>query len=176
MEPARYSAVEKLRDGRRLEIRALKPEDRAGLLAAVDRTSSESLYRRFFSARRRFTERETAYFVNVDFKTHVALVAIVDEEGRPVIVGGGRYIVVEPEKAELAFAVVDAYQRQGIRAALMRHLAIIARGAGLRRFIAELLAENTPMLRVFEHSGYGVRTKLESQVLHVELDLGPSAS
>ena len=32
------------------------------------------------------------------------------------------------------------------------------------------------MLRVFEHSGYGIRTKLESQVLHVELDLGPSAS
>ena len=174
MEPARYSAVEKLRDGRRLVIRALKPEDRAGLLAAVDGTSSESLYRRFFSARRRFTERETAYFVNVDFKTHVALVALVDEEGRPVIVGGGRYIVVEPEKAELAFAVVDAYQRQGIGAALMRHLAIIAREAGLRQFVAELLAENTPMLKVFEHSGNGIRTQLESRVLHVELDLGAS--
>jgi GNAT superfamily N-acetyltransferase len=174
MEPARYFAVEKLRDGRRLEIRALKPEDRAGLLAAVDRTSPKSLYRRFFSARRRFTERETAYFVNVDFQTHVALVAVVDEEGRPVIVGGGRYIVVEPEKAEVAFAVVDEYQGQGIGSALMRHLAIIARGTGLRQFIAELLAENTPMLKVFEKSGCRLRTTLESQVLHVELDLRQS--
>jgi GNAT superfamily N-acetyltransferase len=176
MEPARYFAVEKLRDGCRLEIRALKPEDRAGLLAAVDRTSPESLYRRFFSARRRFTERETAYFVNMDFKTHVALVAIVDEGGRPVIVGGGRYIVVRPEKAELAFAVVDEYQGQGIGSALMRHLAIIARGTGLRQFIAELLAQNAPMLKVFEKSGCPLRRKLDSQILHVELDLRQSSS
>src|SRR5262245_23388218 len=105
VEPSRYSAVERLRDGRSVEIRALTPDDRAELLSAVDRTSAESLYRRFFSARRHFTERETAYFVNVDFKGHVALVAVVDEEGRPVIVGGGRYIVVQPDEAELAFAV-----------------------------------------------------------------------
>ena len=171
MEPAEYSAIETLRDGRRLEIRALRPEDRAGLLAAVDRTSEESLYRRFFSAKRRFTERETTYFVNVDFKTHVALVAVVPEEGQPAIVGGGRYIVVDRETAEVAFVVVDAYQGHGIGSALMRHLITIASGAGLRHFTAEVLARNAPMLTVFENSGGALRTKLESGVLHLELDL-----
>jgi RimJ/RimL family protein N-acetyltransferase len=171
MEPAGYSAVETLRDGRRLEVRALRPEDRAGLLAAVDRTSDESLYRRFFSAKRRFTERETTYFVNVDFETHVALVAVVHEDGRPVIVGGGRYIVVERETAEVAFAVVDDYQGHGVGSALMRHLIRIASGAGLRHFVAEVLARNTAMLTVFERCGGAMRTKLESGVLHVEVDL-----
>jgi RimJ/RimL family protein N-acetyltransferase len=176
VNPARYSAVEALRDGRRIEIRALTPDDRTALLSAVDRTSTESLYRRFFSARRRFTERETAYFLNVDFKNHVALVAVIDEDGRQTIIAGGRYIAVDPGKAELAFAVVDAYQGQGIGSALLRHLAAIARTGDVRQFTAEVLAENTPMLRVFDRSGLRVRTSTESGVIHVEVDLGPPPS
>ena len=105
-----YSAVEPLRDGRRVEIRALKPDDREGLVAAVGRASDQSLYRRFFGAKRDFSEREIAFFLNVDFVNHVALVAVLEEDGRPVIIAGGRYVVVQPGKAEVAFAVVDRYQ------------------------------------------------------------------
>ena len=76
-EAAKYSATEALRDGSRVEIRALRPDDRAAVLAAVDHTSSKSLYRRFFAARRSFTESEIALFLNVDFTSHVALVAAV---------------------------------------------------------------------------------------------------
>ena len=36
MQARDYSAIETLRDGRAAEIRALRPEDRAGLLAAAD--------------------------------------------------------------------------------------------------------------------------------------------
>jgi GNAT superfamily N-acetyltransferase len=166
-----YSAIEALRDGRRLEIRALTSDDRADLLAAVGRASAESLYRRFFSVRRGFTEQETAYFLNVDFVSHVALVAVVEEAGRPVIVGGGRYIVVQPGKAEMAFAVIDQYQGQRVGAALLRHLARIARSAGLLELVADVLAENAPMLKVFEKSGFPVTTTREADVLHVTLRL-----
>ena len=170
-EAAKYSAVEALRDGRRVEIRALRPDDRADLLAAVDRTSAKSLHRRFFTVKRRFTERETDFFLNVDFVSHVALVAVVEEDGRSVIAGGGRYVLVEPGRAEVAFAVVDAYQRQGIGALLMRHLAAIALDAGLKELIAEVLPENIPMLRVFERSGLRLGAKLEEGVMHVVLQL-----
>ena len=168
---AKYSAIEALRDGRRLEIRALGPDDRADLLAAVGRSSGQSLYRRFFAVRRGFTEPEIAFFLNPDFVDHVALVAVVEESGRPVIAGGGRYVVVQPGKAEVAFAVVDQYQGQGIGAALMRHLAAIARGAGLEELIAEVLPDNIPMLKVFEKSGFRLSTKREPQVVHVVLRL-----
>ena len=69
------SAIEALRDGCRVEIRALRPDDRADLIAAVGRTSAQSLYRRFFGLKRSFTEQEVAFFVNVDFVNHVALIA-----------------------------------------------------------------------------------------------------
>jgi hypothetical protein len=46
-EAASYAAIEVLRDGTRVDIRALRPDDRAAILAAVDHTSERSLYRRF---------------------------------------------------------------------------------------------------------------------------------
>ena len=167
----KYSAIETLRGGRRVEIRALRPDDRADLIAAVGRASAQSLYRRFFGLKRSFSEQEAAFFVNVDFVNHVALVALIDEGGRSVIVGGGRYVVVQPGQAEVAFVVIDEYQGQGIGRALVRHLATIARAAGLQTLIAEVLPENTPMLQMFKTSGLQWSTKREAQVVHVTLRL-----
>ena len=171
VEAATYSAAETLRDGRRVDIRALRQDDRSEILAAVGRTSPESLYRRFFTVKRGFTKEETAYFLNIDFVDHVALVAVVEEASRPVIVGGARYILLRPGKAEVAFAVIDQYQGQGIGAALLRHLAGIARDAGLRELIADVLPGNDAMLKVFAKSGLPLRTKHESDVMHVVLQL-----
>ena len=166
-----YSAIETLRDGRATEIRALRPEDRAGLLAAVDRTSDRSLYRRFFAFKRGFTDQEVDFYLKVDFVSHVALVATLEENGRPVIVGGARYIVGQPDQAEVAFAVDDAHQGRGIGAALMRHLALIARRAGLKELAADVLPDNTAMLKVFAASGLGLRTRREPDATHVVLRL-----
>ena len=80
-------------------------------------------------------------------------------------------MTIEPGKAEVAFAVIDRYQGQGIGAALMRHLATIARHAGMTELIAEVLPENVPMLKVFEKSGYLSSTKREARVIHVSLQL-----
>ena len=93
-EVAHYSAFETRRDGQRIEIRALRPDDRAALIAAVARSSAQSLYRRFFEIKRHFTEPEIEFFLNVDFVNHVALVAVVEENGRPAVIGGARYVVV----------------------------------------------------------------------------------
>ena len=170
-DAATYLAVAPLRDGRRLEIRALRPDDRDALVAAVDRASDQSLHRRFFAVRRHFTEQELDFFVNVDFVDHVALVAVVEEGGRRVIAGGARYVMIQPGKAEVAFAVLDQYQGQGIGTVLMRHLAAIARAAGLDELIAEVLPDNAPMLKVFEQSGLRVSTRREADVVHVSLRL-----
>jgi RimJ/RimL family protein N-acetyltransferase len=171
LEAAKYSAFESLR-GRRVEIRALKPDDRAHLLTAAARSSEQSLYRRFFAVKRSFTESEIAFFLNIDFVSLVALVAVLEESGRPVIAGGGRYVVVQPGKAEIAFAVVDQYQGHGIGAALMHHLAAIAQTAGLEELIAEVLPDNLAMLKVFEKSGFPLDIKREPQVVHLALRLG----
>jgi ribosomal protein S18 acetylase RimI-like enzyme len=170
-EAADYSAPDQLRDGRPVNIRALRPDDRADMLVAIGRTSTQSLQRRFFAPKKGFSEREMTFFLDIDFDSHVALVAQLDEDGRPAIVGGGRYIVVQPGQAEIAFIVVDAYQGQGIGTILMRHLAVLARGAGLKELVAEVLPENSAMLKLFRKFGFRTATKGSHQVIHLTLQL-----
>jgi GNAT superfamily N-acetyltransferase len=167
-----YLAVETLRDGRRLVVRAFKPEDRTDFLAAAERTGPLTRYRRFFALKPKFSEREMNFFLNVDLDKHVALIALMDEAGRQIIVAAGRYIVIQPQKAEVAFTVIDQYQRQGIAPILLRHLIGIARSAGLNTLIAEVLSENMQMLKVFEKSGLPVQTSRDHpEVVHVTMQL-----
>ena len=79
--------------------------------------------------------------------------------------------MVQPGTAEVAFAVVDQYQGQGIGSALMRHVAAVARAARLDELIADVLPDNLPMLKVFENSGLPVRTKREPGVVQVVIEL-----
>jgi GNAT superfamily N-acetyltransferase len=170
-ETALYSAQETLKSGFRVQIRALQLQDRDDMLAAVDRTSAQSLYRRFFGPKRHFSEREASFFLEVDFVNHVALVATADEEGRTTIVGGGRYVVLKPGRAEVAFVVIDKFHGQGIGTLLMHHLAAIAREAGLTELVAEVLPENLSMLKVFEKSGLPIIRTSDRGVVHVVLKL-----
>ena len=170
MLPAAYSAQGLLRDGRPVKIRALQPNDEAGMLAAIDRTGTESLKRRFFVTKRGFSENEKAFFMNIDFVDHVALVVEIDEGGAASIIGGGRYVVVKPGEAEMAFIVVDAYQGQGIGAILARHLVGLARAAGLKQLSADVLPENRAMRRVLGKFGFQICGR-DPHVVHLKLPL-----
>jgi RimJ/RimL family protein N-acetyltransferase len=168
---ARYSVVEPLRDGRQIEIRAFRPEDSPAFIAAAGEVGPRSRYLRFFTLKREFSEKEREFFLNVDFDKHVALVALTEEAGQKLIVGAARYVGVEPGKAEVAFTVIDRYQGQGIGAALLRHLTIVAREAGLREFIAEVLPENVSMLKVLKSSRLPMNTISDPDVVHVTMQL-----
>ena len=120
---------------------------------------------------RRFSDKQELRFLNVDFVNHVALVVVAEEEGGRHIVGEARYVVMKPGQAEVAFGIIDAYQKQGLGPALMRHLTTIARAAGLKELIADVLQENEPMLKVFRRSGLPVRTQHDHGVIHTTLDL-----
>jgi RimJ/RimL family protein N-acetyltransferase len=171
MASATYSAQEHLRDGRQIEIRALRPDDEADMLAAIDRIGKDSLQRRFFVTKRGFSDREKAFFMKIDFVNHVALVAQIAEDARLAIVGGARYVAVKPGQAEVAFMVVDAYQGQGIGAILTGHLVGLARAGGLKELVAEVLPENTAMRKVLGKFGFRVGRTADPQVVHMTMPL-----
>ena len=89
---AGYSAIEHLRDGRQIEVRAFRPEDPSALIAAVGQVGPRSSYLRFFTLKRKFSDREREFFLNVDFDEHVAC--------QKPIIAAGRYVCVAPGKAE----------------------------------------------------------------------------
>jgi GNAT superfamily N-acetyltransferase len=167
MDASQYLAVATLRDGTAVEVRAQRPTDREGMRSALVQMGDESIQRRFFAPRRHFSEREVAFFLDIDFVSQVALVAVANG----AIVGGCRYIVTDPGEAEVAFSVADAWQGRGIGRLLMEHLTAIARHQGLHHLVAEVLHENMPMLAVFRRSGLKTVTHHEGGVVHMRLKL-----
>jgi len=155
-EISAYSAQESLRDGNRVEIRALRPEDQADMLAALEHTSPDSLQRRFFVMKRHFSEKERAFFMNIDFENHV---------------GGSRYVVFESGRAEVALIVIDAWQGRGLGSILVRHLVKLARDAGLKELTAEVLPENRAMLKIFGNLGFKRAARSDPHTVHLALDL-----
>jgi len=176
MEARNYSATETLRDGSVVEIRAQRPDDVEGMRNTLKRMSEESIVRRFFAPRRSFSPKEVASFIDIDFDKHVALVACLSVEGRPRIVGGGRYIMTAPGTAEVAFAIDDALQHRGLGSLLLKHLVLIAREQGLRQFVAEMLPENTAMLGLLRRSGLELTTVREHGVLRARAQLHSPAT
>lgn len=160
-----------MRDGTPVEVRALRPTDEGDMLAALEQTSMQSLQRRFFTPKRHFSDKERAFFMEIDFKKHVALVVLTGEAGQQAIVGGGRYVVTQPGQAELAFVVIDAWQGRGIGSILMRHLIGLARDAGLHELTAEVLPENASMLRVFGKAGFKPAKRRDPHSIHLALNL-----
>ena len=172
MDAATYHATDALRDGTPVEVRAVRAADAAALRQAMGRMSEESIVRRFFAPRSGFTQAELDRFADVDFVQHVALVATplgADHE----IIGGARYVLLSPGVAEMACAVEDSHQGRGLGSLLLRHLGVLARDAGIREIVADVLAENRPMLRLLRSSGLPIASERESDAVRLTLTLEP---
>lgn len=163
-----------LADGGTVHIRPIAPSDAERLVEMHARLSDETIYMRFFSFRPRLGEQEVAHFTNVDGADRMALVATL----RGDLIGVCRYdrSRVDPEEAEAAFLVEDAHQGRGLGTLLLEHLAVYARGQGIRRFVADTLPQNTAMQAVFRNAGFVEKARLDSGVVRVELDIEPTAT
>ncbi|MCW2496172.1 GNAT family N-acetyltransferase [Jatrophihabitans sp.] len=159
-------------DGGTMHIRPIQPSDADALVAFHAGLSSRTRYLRFFSAYPRIPERDLIRFTTVDHHDRVAFVALLGS----TIIAVGRYErTAGTDEAEVAFVVADAHQGRGIGSVLLEHLAAAARESGLRRFHAVVLAENTPMLRVFREAGYVTKRHIDQGEFMLEFEVGETA-
>ncbi len=145
----------RLRDGAPVLVRPVVPGDKTLLQDAFHRLSPTSRYRRFMSAVKELSESDLKRFTEIDYTNHMAWVA-VDKSvpGRP-LVAVARYVRLphEPETAEVAVAVVDSHQGQGLGTLLLGVLSRSAAANGIHRFLAYVLPENAPMIQIFRELG-----------------------
>ncbi|SDZ07435.1 Acyl-CoA synthetase (NDP forming) [Amycolatopsis xylanica] len=169
--PRHWEADVVLSDGGTVHLRPVIPDDADGLVALHGRLSERSRYFRYFGAYPRIPQRDLERFSVVDHHDRVAFVALLGDE----IIAVGRYERLDDgPSAEVAFVVDDAHQGRGLGSILLEHLAAAAAECGLSRFVAEVLAENSPMVRVFRDAGYQVSREIEEGVLHLEFDIDPT--
>ena len=159
--------------GAGLEIRPIEPRDSAALAAAVDQSSDEAIYRRFLNPHGRLTAAELRYLTEVDHRDHEALVALDPASSESV--GVARY-VRDPERrdsAEIAVAVLEQWQGQGVGKALVRRLADRARDEGIARFTGLMLSDNGPMRRLFADLGTSRVVSSGAGAIELAVDLEP---
>jgi acetyltransferase len=144
---------ETLRDGTRVLIRALRPEDAAlypDFLADID---TDDLRLRAFAVISEVTPRQIERLTHFDRAHAFALAAIAEDDGR--LLGVAR-VHNEPgdQSGEFAVLVRSPLKGHGLGWLLMQRMIEVARERGLQRVYGEVLRENTTMLTMCRELGF----------------------
>jgi acetyltransferase len=168
-----------LRDGTRVVVRPIRPEDRQIEREFVQQLSSESKYFRFMSGLRELSEAMLNRFTQIDYDREMALIAIVCENEKETEIGVARYVVnTDNTSCEFAVAVADAWQNRGVGTALILGLAAAARARGLLTMEGIVVARNSRMLGLMNALGFSIRAEAgDASIRHVAKQLEmPSAA
>jgi len=161
-----------LRDGSTVHVRPVRAEDAPAVRAFLEDLSPKSIALRFFS---RFPDLDRAVRWATKADQHrYGLIATSSADGRVVAHAGWERDPDRPERAEVAFAIADATQHNGLGTILLGQLTQTAAQAGVAVLNAEVLPQNHQMLHLFRDSGFPVTTRTLPGVVLVELATSPS--
>jgi acetyl coenzyme A synthetase (ADP forming)-like protein len=160
-----------LRDGSTLRLRAPGTADGDELVRFFARLSAESRYLRFQGAGT-VDLRTIEPFLHTDWRDSVSLIGELEGE----VVALATFIRLrDPRRAEVAFAVADELQGRGVGTRLLERLAAHAAAVGIAEFVAQVLPQNSAMLKVFADAGFAATRHLDGGVVEVQLELAQTA-
>lgn len=151
--------------GLQILLRPVKISDERILKDFFYALSEDSMYLRFFSMRRDMPHQRLQDFLIIDYSRKMVILALLRNKEKETIVGLGQYEVNQDmHTAELALVVRDQCQNQGVGTELFSYLIYLARRQGLLGFTAEVLVENTSMIRLFEKMGFDIKKRRDEGV------------
>jgi len=157
--------------GQTILFRPVKISDEPLLKDFFYALSPETLYKRFFSRRQDMPHEILQRFSVIDYTREMIVLATIMHGRKEIVIGMGQYKISKKTRtAEAAMVIRDGYQGQGIGTMLADHLVYLARRQGLVAFTADVFEENTPMLRIFEKSGFDVDRKSEYGVSKMRMN------
>ncbi len=160
--PAHLIRRSHLPDGTPMTIRPIRPEDADIEQEFVRNLSPEAKYYRFMQTIDELTPKMLVRFTQLDYSREMALIAVIEENGRRVQLGVARYTTnPDGRSCEFALAVSDRRRRMGIGSQLMEALMEAARSQGIRVIEGEVLADNQRMLSLMRRLGFSVRPSPE---------------
>ena len=164
-----------LRSGATLRLRPPHGPDVGLIVDFFKRMSERSVYQRFHGLPS-MAPSTVEPFVEPDWEDSGALMGTFSEDGlEEKVVALANFVRLrDPSCAEVAFAVADDLQGQGVGTRLLEQLAESAAEAGITTFVADVMPDNAPMLRVFADAGFDVSRRLESGTTEVRLAIAPT--
>lgn len=165
--PKDLEHVAVLRDGQRLHLRPIRPEDATLILAFAESMSEHSYFMRFFSPGRGLSRAMLAQLTQVDYDRELALIALLEGDDKvEAMVGVARYAPnPDAESCEFAVSVADDWNGRGLASLLMRRLMQAARESGYVRMTGSILAENAAMLQLAKRLGFTRKPDVEDSAI-----------
>jgi RimJ/RimL family protein N-acetyltransferase len=169
-----------LRDGTPALIRPMRPDDRGRIVAAFAQLDPSSIYTRYFTHVKALPEKTLDRLKDIDFEHLAGLAVTLGAGDDEIVIGSSTYVVFDApdgaRAAEVAFTIEEDYQGNGLATRLLETMIEIARRHLIVRFEADVLADNAPMLAVFNRCGLPMRKRRDGGVTHIEMDLAAKAA
>lgn len=153
--PATLIDVWALRNGTRVTLRPVLPQDHGLLGDMIRRLSQATRYNRFHGAVNGLSYDALRLMTQVDYVRHLALVITTTDCKHERVVADARYVVNdEGDSAEFAIVVDDEWQRRGLAERAMRLLGTAAQQQGLGWLHGSVLSANAPMLSLMQRCAF----------------------
>ena len=170
--PEELEHYDTLHDGTQIFFRPVKPTDEPALSEMLYSLSGRSVRTRYMTHTMTFPHKDVQQLTNVDYQQNLAIVGVVPRVSGEEIVAIAQYFLdPKTQSAEVAFIVQDEWQQKGMGTFLLDYVTQIAKQRGVKRFYAEVLPSNKPMLAIFHNSGYNINTEFDGEVYHITYDL-----
>ena len=170
--PKDYAKTCRLKDGREVLLRPIRPEDEP-LEAEMFRNLSPRTQRfRFFELIKDISHQMLIRYTQIDYDREMAIIAELEEDGVRKMAGVVRIVAdAYNETAEFAIVVADPWQGQGLGNILSDYIIEIARKRKIRTIYATLLRENQAMKHIFEKRNFSL--KAIEDLYEAELEVFP---
>jgi acetyltransferase len=163
--PKRYELVWRMRDGRSVLFRPIKPEDEPMWLEMFQNFSEESIRYRFFEIIKDTPHEVRIRYTNIDYDRELGIVAVLTEKGKERILGVVR-LIEEPDgtRGEIAFIVADPWQGLGLGSKMVDYMIEISIERGLEEIYGVMLPDNYRVHRLMEKMGFQLERQKDGLV------------
>jgi len=170
--PEEYTYDFKLKDGRDVVIRPIKPEDEPMEREMFSNFSRQTQYYRFFGYIGDVTHEMLIRYTQIDYDREIALIAEIEEDGKKKMAGVVRLVAdSNNESAEFAIVVADPWQGLGLGNKFTDLLLEIAKERGIKKVYANVLQANTMMLHMFRARNFTIKSA-DFESSYAELECG----
>ncbi|MBF0305523.1 MAG: GNAT family N-acetyltransferase [Alphaproteobacteria bacterium] len=162
-----------LRDGNRVLLRPIRPEDEPNHHVFVSKLTPEDIRFRFFGLVHELPHTEMARLTQIDYDREMAFIATcTGPDGKPETLGVVR-TVTDPdnERAEFAIVVRSDIKHVGLGYALLEKMIRYCKNRGTRSMIGQVLQDNGRMLKLVEKMGFKRGAWIEGDAVEIKLDL-----
>jgi acetyltransferase len=165
--PEEYSSCVALKDGTKVMLRPIRPEDEPKWHDFMKNCSQHSIWLRFRYLFKETTHEMATRFCFVDYDRTLAIVAEITDGKDPQIIGVARLVAdADHGRAEYAVLVADEWQGRGLGNLLTDYCFQICGSWGVDRVYAEATTENDRMQKILRRHGCDERRSVDGEVLY----------